>query len=724
MKKYTLSIFIAIFFISQYNYGQTINNWVLQKIDSNFLFTEGPYWYDEGHLLFSDIDGNTIYKWDPVNGSTVFLNPSGKANGISGDVYGNIYIAQQGSRRVSKIDTSGIVTTLAVLYNGDSLNSPNDIVVRTGGYIYFTDPPYGITSGQQELPFCGVFCIKEPGDSLKLLVDSLVKPNGIAFSPDEQRLYVCNSFNSKVYYYETKPDGTLKPGKLFAKVNSEIDGIETDLDGNVYVAAALKGVKIYSPLGVLIDSIAVPEKTTNLYWGDKYRNTLYITAGTSVYGFHRNPDFPFILTELLGRPTNNSVTLNMLAEEDLDAYIEYGTQTGIYSGQTTINSFNADSPIVIEIAGLNANTEYYYRVRYRKQGTSTFFNRSENSFITQRSAGSTFVFDVEADPHLDAGSNYVTYTNTLLHEQEDHPDFLVDLGDNFMSEKLPIINYNNIEKRVLLLRHFYDKICQSVPLYLVNGNHEGELGWQLDGTPDNMPVWAAQLRKLYYPNPEPNSFYTGDTSNQLYIGKRQSFYSWTWSDALFVVIDPYWYTTSGPAQSGDMWDWTLGEDQYKWLKQTLENSSAKYKFVFSHQIIGGDALGQGRGGIEYVPFFEMGGQNADSSWGFATHRPGWDKTIHQLMVENCVTIFFHGHDHFYGKQSLDSVIYQEVPQPSLMNYSNTNATTFDYTHGLIIPNSGHLRVTVSDTNVLVEYVTMWTIRVMDGTTDKSQIHIH
>jgi sugar lactone lactonase YvrE len=684
--------------------AQIYNNWVLQKVDSNFLFTEGPCWNPAGKLLFSDISGNTIYQWDHVNTSVPLITSSGGTNGIARDVYGNLYLAQQGSRKVSKVDTLGNITTLAVLYNGDSLNSPNDIVVRSSGYIYFTDPTYGITPAEQELNFCGVWCIKVPGDTLKLLVDTLAKPNGLAFSPDEQRLYVCNSYNSKIYYYDMKPDGTLKPGRLFARVNSEIDGIKTDLDGNVYVAAALKGVKMYSPAGILIDSIAVPEKVTNLAWGDKYRNTLYITAGGSLYSFHRNANYPFVCTELLGRPTGSSITLNMVPEENIDAYIEYGTASGNYSGQTSMVSVSETTPLVITITGLNANTKYYYRIRYRRSGSSTFLSRAEHSFMTQRSTGSSFVFDVHADPHLDPGSNYSTYLNTLSNTVNDHPDFFFDLGDNFMSEKLARINFQNIEERNLLLRHFYDKAAADIPLFLVCGNHEGELGWLNTGNPASMPVWAAQIRKLYYPNPEPNSFYTGDTAIQDYIGLRESYYAWTWGDALFVVIDPYWYTTVKPAASLNNWDWTLGEDQYRWFKETLETSNAKYKFVMAHQIVGGDSLGQGRGGVEYVPYYEMGGLNADSSSGLFANRPGWNKSIHQLMVDNCVNIFFHGHDHFYGKQILDGVIYQEVPQPSLQNYTQESSTEYGYTQGLILPNSGHLRVTVCDSNAKVEYV--------------------
>ena len=170
----------------------------------------------------------------------------------------------------------------------------------------------------------------------------------------------------------------------------------------------------------------------------------------------------------------------------------------------------------------------------------------------------------------------------------------------------------------------------------------------------------------------------GDTNHEDY-------YAWTWGDALFVVIDPYHYSMTWPNDegegyggegqdgeaSGDRWDWTLGIQQYLWLKHTLENSDATYKFVFSHHVTGGET-NYGRGGIDAAPYFEWGGKNADGTWGWDTHRPaseGWECPVHQLMVDNGVTVYFHGHDHMYAREELDGIAYVECPKPDDAGYA-------------------------------------------------------
>ncbi|MCX6013643.1 MAG: metallophosphoesterase, partial [Chloroflexi bacterium] len=166
--------------------------------------------------------------------------------------------------------------------------------------------------------------------------------------------------------------------------------------------------------------------------------------------------------------------------------------------------------------------------------------------------------------------------------------------------------------------------------------------------------------------------------------------AWTWGDALFVVLDPYWYSQGGKNPSG--WNLTLGKEQYDWLATTLEKSHAKYKFVFTHNLVGGlDMGGTGnmRGGVEAAGFYEWGGNNADGSWEFDKNRQGWGKPIHQLLVDNHVTIFFHGHDHFFGKQELDGVVYQECPQPGAINDKN-HADEYGYKSGTFVDGSGHL----------------------------------
>lgn len=159
-----------------------------------------------------------------------------------------------------------------------------------------------------------------------------------------------------------------------------------------------------------------------------------------------------------------------------------------------------------------------------------------------------------------------------------------------------------------------------------------------------------------------------------------------------------------PGRFVDNWGWTLGERQYKWFKESIEKSNAKFKFVFCHQLIGGGDT-KGRGGAEFVKYYEMGGYNKDNTWGFDVKRPGWEKPIHQLMADNKVTIFFHGHDHFFDKQEFDGVIYQLVPQLSHPNFKNAGqAESYGYITGDILPNSGYLQVTVSEPKVTIYYI--------------------
>jgi len=164
------------------------------------------------------------------------------------------------------------------------------------------------------------------------------------------------------------------------------------------------------------------------------------------------------------------------------------------------------------------------------------------------------------------------------------------------------------------------------------------------------------------------------------------------------VLDPYWYTVTKPG-----WGWTLGADQYNWFKSAITTSKAKYKFIFCHQIVGGNG-NDARGGTEFVDFFEMGGKNLDGTTAFDTYRPGWGKPIHTLLKENKATIYFHGHDHFYGKQDKDGIVYQEVPQPSNKNITNISAADYGYVDGTLLPGRGFLLLTVSGSSVKVEYV--------------------
>ena len=404
-------------------------------------------------------------------------------------------------------------------------------------------------------------------------------------------------------------------------------------------------------------------------------------------------------TEILGRPENNSMTMSILFDQKAYVYWEYGTSTGNYTMNTPTFTSKTDTALAANFTGLSPDKEYFYRTRYRAAGTSgNFLSGPEHTFHTLRPKGSTFTFAIEADPHMDTNSLPASYTLTLQNILSKNPDFLIDLGDIFMSEKLQVKNQANITARHLLYRPYFGATCHSVPLFLVIGNHEGENGWSIDGTATSLPVLTANTRKVFYPNPVPDGFYSGDSIPEPYVGLRGNYYAWEWGDALFIVLDPYWYTITKPG-----WGWTLGEEQYSWFRQVITNSTAKFKFVFCHQLVGGNGT-DGRGGSEFASYFEQGGRNSDSTWGFDANRPGWQKTIHELMVENHANIFFHGHDHCYAKQDFDGIVYQEVPQPSARNITNITGSQYGYVNGTLLPSRGFLLVTVTDSTARIDYV--------------------
>ena len=255
-------------------------------------FTEGPVWHQDGYLLFSDIPANTIYTWTPGRDEPeVFRNPSGNANGNAFNAEGMLISAEHGNRRVSKTEADGNTITLADRFEGKRLNSPNDLAIASGGRIYFTDPPYGISEDQEELDFYGVYMIDTDG-SLRLLDDSFIRPNGIALSPDESRLYVNDSQDKFIRVYDVNADGSITNGRLFADLSSSplsgtTDGMKVDTLGNVF-SSGPGGVWVFSAEGEELHFVPVPENTTNVTFGGEDYSTLYVTASSSVYKIETN----------------------------------------------------------------------------------------------------------------------------------------------------------------------------------------------------------------------------------------------------------------------------------------------------------------------------------------------------------------------------------------------------------------------------------------------------
>jgi len=440
------------------------------------------------------------------------------------------------------------------------------------------------------------------------------------------------------------------------------------------------------------------------------------TATRSVTVAPTSPTTPSGFGIVLGRPTDGSIVASVMADAGTEVYLEYGTASGSYSNQTSAQTVPATGPAVVGITGLRPDTRYYYRARLRARNESEYRIDAEHTFATKRLPGNPFTFVVQADPHLDSNSSTAVYKQTLLNQLADRPDFMVDLGDTSMVDKCaidgstlcaspPPTTQAGVWARNALMRSYFDVACHSVPLFMALGNHDGEAGWIGAATGDNLAAWSLKTRRAFYPNPEPDAFYSGNTEQVPGIGFRQNYYAFEWGDALFVVLDPYSYTTPKPGADG--WGWTLGTAQYQWFAKTLAASRARFKFVFSHQLLGGNGT-DARGGAAFARFFEWGGRNLDGTWAFDRQRPGWRAPIHELLVENKVTAWFHGHDHLFAREQLDGIIYQEVPQPSLARYDTADPGSgygYQGTIGVdLFPSSGHLRVTVGAAEVRVEYV--------------------
>jgi Calcineurin-like phosphoesterase len=399
---------------------------------------------------------------------------------------------------------------------------------------------------------------------------------------------------------------------------------------------------------------------------------------------------------ILARPEDRSIAVSVQAHRMMAGNIVFGTSRDALTNQTTRIDLPSGEPAVFTLNKLSPDTQYYAEFR-GQSGSTPNTSVTAFQFHTARAPGSAFTFTMTADAHLDEHTSAEVYQQTLANIRAEAPDFHIDLGNLFMTDKHAA--RDEAWRQYLAQRYYLNQL--GAPLFLALGVHDGEASRYDDGSPDSLAVQSSAARKKYFPNPEPDAFYSGDATRHAQSGLLENYYAWTWGDALFVVLDPYRY--SSRQRNTDGWGWSLGREQYDWLARTLATSKAKYKFVFIHNLLAGDQAS--RGGVEIAKFNEWGGKNLDGSDGFHQHRPGWPMPVHQLLLKNHVTAVFRAHDNFYARQELDGILYLMVPQPSFAgNDRIRDLQNYGYKHGVFLGNPGHVRVNVSLEKVIVDYV--------------------
>jgi UDP-2,3-diacylglucosamine pyrophosphatase LpxH len=414
--------------------------------------------------------------------------------------------------------------------------------------------------------------------------------------------------------------------------------------------------------------------------------------GTSTFKT-QTPDRIFDI--ILAKPTRTTIHLSILCHKPLKAYIEYRPINQSNFQKTDQQYWPAGEMHEILLEQLSPGKEYAYRFVYQSDSGLVWSRTPEYTFSTPSLPKASFRFAVQADSHLDDNTDTAYFAQTLRNIEQSDAAFMVDLGDTWMTDKYRPDFSHSIDQYIAQ-RYYFGIPGKSMSVFFTLGNHDGETGKRREQT---MCDWAFNTRTKYYANP--SNLITTDADSRNTGTSFHNYYSWTWGDGLFIVLDPFRYTTDPK----DPWNRTLGEEQYQWLKKTLAASDARLKAIFIHNLVGGqDRKGMARGGAEASLFYEWGGLNADSSDGFSAHRPGWEAPIHSLLKKYGVSIVFHGHDHFYAKQEREGIIYQLVPQPGIHREGNVQmASEYGYTQGVFFQAPGYLLVTVNPDTIDVQF---------------------